>query len=64
VPNSIIDYPEEHKSLIARIGDVIDGLESYQAQHADPFIEGLLGDLRFVHRRLLTLTEPFRARSV
>jgi hypothetical protein len=49
--------------LIALLGDVIDGLESYQAAHADPFIEGQLADLRYVHARLVTLTEPFRAAS-
>jgi hypothetical protein len=31
------------------LGDVIDGLESYQAMHADALIESQLGDLRYIH---------------
>ena len=39
-------------ALVATLGDIIDGLESFQAEHADAFIEDALADLRFVRDSL------------
>ena len=53
---------KDKTSLLVMLGDVIDALESFQAAHAeraDPFIENQIGDLRYIHSRLISLTEPF-----
>ena len=46
---------DEVTRLIGLLGDVIDGLESSQARHADPFIEIQLPDTRYVRDRLAKL---------
>jgi hypothetical protein len=54
-------HPKDKASLLSMLGDVIDALESFQAAHADQFIENQIADLRYVRNRLAILTEPFRA---
>jgi hypothetical protein len=47
----------ELNSLLCLLGDVIDGFESVQVLHPDPFIEAQLGDLRYLRHRLAKLIE-------
>jgi hypothetical protein len=56
----------EEEVLIGLLGDVVDGLEAFQAIHQDPFIENQLSDIRYVRSRWLrsiTLAEQLRAPS-
>ena len=54
------DFPESRKplspvdkeNLLGSLGDIIDGLESFQAANSDPQIEIELACVRFVRDRL------------
>ena len=43
--------------LAAAIGDVIDALESFQTPVAHPGLDDALATVRFVHRRLVEISE-------